>query len=482
MNPSSFPMWAVISCLAVSCHSQPEASDSSDASPGSEDISIDRSSQVGDDGSALGMDSATDRGVPPLDQARSGDRDSPERGDLVTADSGGDAGVFEGAIREIVAAPASHLTCAVLMNGEVYCWGYAPPVNDAMPVPDTYRPRRMRGLPGIVTLGISNANACGVDQAGAVWCWGAGNFNGVLASGAMGTVLTPERRMDIDGVARVAWSGSLFFAQRTNGTVFVRDHLHAFGPLTFTLPSPAVDLATELGDQFCVVLRDGHVACSGAYISDVRPWLLAEGPRVVEGLGDVVQIAVGCASYCALKRDGTVWCWGSNGQGQTGTPIGESERCFVARIEGEHPADVYIACVRRPRQVPGLANVVEVRAGCLRACARLQDGTVWCWGENGTPSRLAAGAVGGRIGDGLPNTELCSPEPWVPADQTPPAWPCRQRPSRVAGISTATHLTMGTGRTCAALRSGQIWCWGDGELGDGTPTSRTTPVPVVAPR
>jgi alpha-tubulin suppressor-like RCC1 family protein len=49
----------------------------------------------------------------------------------------------------------------------------------------------------------------------------------------------------------------------------------------------------------------------------------------------------------------------------------------------------------------------------------------------------------------------------------------------VSGISTAVELTAGFNHTCARLSDGTLRCWGyngNGQLGDGTTTNRTTPV------
>ncbi|MBE3123503.1 MAG: hypothetical protein IMZ65_01730, partial [Planctomycetes bacterium] len=56
--------------------------------------------------------------------------------------------------------------------------------------------------------------------------------------------------------------------------------------------------------------------------------------------------------------------------------------------------------------------------------------------------------------------------------------------SRVASGASATTVAGGNGHTCAVTSGGAVWCWGanwGGQLGDGTNTSRLTPV-AVSPR
>jgi len=57
----------------------------------------------------------------------------------------------------------------------------------------------------------------------------------------------------------------------------------------------------------------------------------------------------------------------------------------------------------------------------------------------------------------------------------------RLTPVSVSGISNATAVGLGRGHSCALLSDGSIKCWGanpDGRLGDGTSTHRYTPVSV----
>ena len=57
----------------------------------------------------------------------------------------------------------------------------------------------------------------------------------------------------------------------------------------------------------------------------------------------------------------------------------------------------------------------------------------------------------------------------------------RLSPVAVAGVSTATAISAGQGHACALLANGTVRCWGwnqDGQLGDGTTTDRLIPVAV----
>jgi hypothetical protein len=100
-----------------------------------------------------------------------------------------------------------------------------------------------------------------------------------------------------------------------------------------------------------------------------------------------------------------------------------------------------------PGPPPG-PTVVSTDTGVGFGCRLLSDRTVECWGRN----------VDGQLGDG------------TTVD--------RAAPAKVAGIATATALSVGSNHACAVLAGGAIACWGNGywgQLGNGT-ASRSTPV------
>ena len=76
------------------------------------------------------------------------------------------------------------------------------------------------------------------------------------------------------------------------------------------------------------------------------------------------------AISCALRTDGTVWCWGANDFGQLG--VGNADDQTM------------------PQQVMGVAGAKGLVAGDAHTCVFDATGAVQCWGQN----------TDGQLGDG----------------------------------------------------------------------------------
>src|SRR5690606_24154683 len=96
-------------------------------------------------------------------------------------------------------------------------------------------------------------------------------------------------------------------------------------------------------------------------------------PTTIAGLAppDVLvdlsrSITAGDNFTCAIAGPGDVACWGSNSHGQLGVaPVDLSESATPLAISG----------------LP--ARAVDLVAGQAFACALLDNGELWCWGQHG---------------------------------------------------------------------------------------------------
>jgi alpha-tubulin suppressor-like RCC1 family protein len=188
-------------------------------------------------------------------------------------------------------------------------------------------------------------------------------------------------------------------------------------------------MQAALGDHFaCARLHDHSVWCWGSNAesqlgygtTDVCPIPLPDGqtqsfachtyPFQVVGLGNVALVAAGSEFACAVKADGSVWCWGSNSAGQLGN--------------GGAPSSM------QPVQVPSVTNAKALALGAHHACA-LSDGNVLCWGAD---DQL-------QLGVANPSTTCNGTR-------------CETTPHQVMGLGHVTAIAAGDALTCAVADDG----------------------------
>ena len=255
-----------------------------------------------------------------------------------------------------------------------------------------------------------------------------------------------------DGTVR-CW-GLNDYGQLGNGT-----QTNAAMPVTVTGLTGVVEVSGG-GYHSCARLRDGTVRCWGRNSGDPNdigggqlgdPTLdafFSTTPVAVTGIANATAVAAGGFHSCAL-RDGRVWCWGQNDQGQLGTGTLDPPG-FLAR----NPTPVIVS---------GITNAIAISAGGWHTCALLQGGTIRCWGQNDY----------GQLGDGAIIVPQTRPTP-IPR-RTP-------TPVMVQGITTAVALQAGIFHTCALLQDGRMQCWGWNDffqLGNDPPAANASSTPLT---
>jgi alpha-tubulin suppressor-like RCC1 family protein len=149
------------------------------------------------------------------------------------------------------------------------------------------------------------------------------------------------------------------------------------------------------------------------------------------GQGDWQSVSTGGDHTCALKTDGTAYCWGSNAAGQLGTTHVDT-LCGVGA--NRYP------CNPTPRLVATPAKFIALSAGARHTCGLTTNRAIFCWGANDTQQVSDAGS-GGPTLQQVPGTL-----PWA-------------------------QVSAGTSHTCAIRSDGALFCWGSndrGQLGNGT--------------
>ena len=199
--------------------------------------------------------------------------------------------------------------------------------------------------------------------------------------------------------------------------------------------------AISAGDgHSCAVKTDGSLWCWGAnYQGELGDGTLTSrtAPTPVLDLpSEVASVSAGSSDTCAVMTDGTVWCWGNDGLGALGDGTSGPLQLVPVRVELELGARA-------------------VSAGYTHTCALATDGSVWCWGDD------SEGEV-----DGVP--EACD------AARCP-----SPLPTRVSGLpSGVVAITAGYFWSCALEHDGTVWCWG-GELGNGRLSGNSLPQRVL---
>ena len=292
-------------------------------------------------------------------------------------------------------------------------------------------PRAFAGepaVPDLVSVSSSWSSSCAVRADGSVACWGS-NWSGQLGTGTTYDSIIPQLA-DLDGAATHVTVGE------------------AHG---------------------CALMVDATLRCWGGnwngQVGDLTLGEIVPTPAAVPGVDHVVSVGAGAYHTCAIRDDGTTWCWGSGGSGQLGQP----------GLWDPQP----------PTQVPGITTAVEVAAGDYHTCVRLEDGTVSCFGffpvgeygytEYDTPtpipgfSNAIALAGGGDFSCGLvaSGRVKCFGGNWIGqlGDGTDIE---RINAEPVLGIEDAIAIGAGSMHACAVLADGTVWCWGrsvEGETG-----------------
>ncbi|MDO9398002.1 MAG: hypothetical protein Q7T71_15770 [Herbiconiux sp.] len=257
-------------------------------------------------------------------------------------------------------------------------------------------------LPNVTKVATGVVTACAIHDAGLVSCWGDGS-RGQLGDGQLRQTPTPS-------------------------------------PVAVPGLSGIVDI--DVGDSHvCAVRNDGRVLCWGdtadGKLGDGSTAAITIPKTTVTGLTNVATIAVGDRHSCAMKRDGSVWCWGNNTNGQLGLGTSEPDGVSNGQVVKTSRHD-------RPEQVPALLDAVQIDATGLTSCAVKRGGTAVCWGDG----------TSGQIGNGVRGNAL-SPQP-------------------VSGITDAKQLGIGSQHACLVTKTNAPFCWGrnlSGQLGSGEPYS-----------
>ncbi|MBI3207260.1 MAG: hypothetical protein HYZ29_37325 [Myxococcales bacterium] len=414
-----------------------------------------------------------------------GGSDGPADAGQDSPDLGVDAGAVGCAIELTAGGTAA---CVLRADGTVWCWGdnrYGAlgdgTITGLNCGPNTCKPTPQQvSAVGSTATEVSaglGGSVCVLKQDDTAWCWGR-NDHGQLGDGTTGDagcagVSCKPSPVQITALGKDTVSisaGGVYACARTKNTKVSCWGYNGSGELgdgtlaQKTLPTELAALGAGCSflsaglDVSCAVKSDGTTWCWGrndfGQVGDGTFSGSRTPPVQVVPLGSTVkQVESGQYFTCALKSDGTVWCWGLNDKGQLGGGATDGVPCNTSW-----------KCKPTPTAVVGLgASVEQISVGNSHACARKKDGTVWCWGENNL----------GQLGDGTTAGQTCGPTF------------CKPAPVQVASLgNSVSDVQAGGAFGCARRVDNTVWCWGHnafGQVGDGSPAGQQCSGTVCVP-
>jgi alpha-tubulin suppressor-like RCC1 family protein len=363
-----------------------------------------------------------------------------------------------------IGAGTAH-ACVVRSDGTVACWGqntsYQLGVVDAGGS-FSATPVHATALTGAVATVGTFATSCALLDTAELGCWGtnSGGLLGNLAAASFSEV--PARVGDLHDVVAVTGGEKHACLLRAGGVAYCwgnndDEQLGSGVPGAGNSGAPArvVDAPDHLkfigsgatSSHTCAIRDDDQVVCWGLNnhtgqlgaptFNDLR----SPNALLVDNVSDATRVATGQDHSCALRKGGTMRCWGANDFGQVG--FGTPAPAIAEKIA---------------KDVPGITDAVALSLGDQRTCIVHATGKVSCWGNN----------PNGALGAGAADAGTYS-----------------VTPVEVAGITDAEDVALGVGFSCVLRKGGKVSCWGvddKGQLGSGPADAgaySSTPIEVV---
>jgi alpha-tubulin suppressor-like RCC1 family protein len=377
-------------------------------------------------------------------------------------------------------------TCARRAEGLIACWGGNAfgQLGDGTTTPRLLPVAVLSLNNEALAVAVGDDHTCALRADDTIRCWGE-NVLGQLGTGNTVASLTPVAVANTAGSisAREITGGNAHTcARRANGTVACwgtngAGELGDGSTIDRIVPGPVSGLTAVVGlsasigfstiedrSHTCALRAQGSVFCWGANTHGQ----LGNGtttdrttPTAVLNLTGVVAVTSGLAHTCALRGNGTVLCWGENSNGQLGN--GSTT---------DHSTPVLVS---------GLNDAVSIAAGGLFTCALRSNGAVLCWSDGGPDDYLTPTPVSGvtdAVSLGAGTFAACA----VRVGGGVSCWGNFLEAEPLDGLDDAVAVSVGNAHFCALRVGGTIRCWGangDGRLGHGTTDNSVTPEPVI---
>jgi alpha-tubulin suppressor-like RCC1 family protein len=343
-------------------------------------------------------------------------------------------------------------TCGLTTDGLAYCWGGG--ATKPVPVP---------GGRHFVQISAGERHNCAVTSANEAYCWGSNSW-GQLGDGTFNDHTAPTLVLGHHHFRQIRAgylhtcgvnSSNVAFCWGNNDFSQLGTGVHGSAQIPARVAGGLLWRQVIAGaSHTCGVTQDDKGYCWGANFSGnlgdgtktkrSKPALIAGAlafRQVVPGAGwfpDFVEPFVDDGYTCGITTGNKAYCWGLNQGGVLGT--GSTANSLT------------------PAKVVGGRSFRFLNAGTQHVCGVTLSNSAFCWGDNSL-GQLGIGSFGG-------NSLV---------------------PVRVAATLTFSSVSAGTlsAHSCGwTTTDGHAYCWGlngNGQLGDGTKTNKSSPVAVVGP-
>ena len=315
----------------------------------------------------------------------------------------------------------------------------------------------------IAKISAGSTHSCVLDTGGLAYCWGT-NTNGQLGNGNrtssnVPVAVTLPSGVTFDSIsagedhtcAIASTSGAAYcwgyggHGELGNGSI-PPDPFSVTTPVAVTMPSGKSFRSISAGNRFtCAVTTDNLGYCwgtggNGQTGTGAPTQTLV--PTAVTGGHSFSVIVAGSITTCGITTTGAALCWGYGYYGQLGNNTQITTQLSPAAVDTSSGR-------------PSSYSSISLNVQSEHVCAVASDSSVWCWGSNSS----------GQLGVPLTTTRSLVPI------------------QVISGSTQFNNVHVGASFTCALTLANSVQCWGSnssGQLGNNTaPTDSDTPVAVA---
>jgi alpha-tubulin suppressor-like RCC1 family protein len=343
-------------------------------------------------------------------------------------------------------------TLAIDKNGRAWAWGLNQHgqvgVNS---IGDRSTPVSVLGaVKTFCAISAGDIHSLAIDKNGRAWAWG-NNSQGRLGDNSTVSKLTPVSVLGaVKTFCKITAGGFHSAAIDKNGRAWCwgDNSIGQLGDNSLVTKTTPVSLLGAVKTFCAISAGEAHTL---AIDKNGRAWGWGSGANgrigdnsftsrltPVSVLGSVktfCAIDAGAGFSVAIDKNGRVWAWGDNSNGQ----LGNNSRAI---------------CKITPVSIAGVVKTFcEISGGVTHTIAIDKNGRAWGWGQG------ASGQLGNN-GGSQQNTPI----------------------SVLGAVKTFCRISAGNSYSVAINKNGRAWAWGVngfGQLGDNSSTGKFTPVSVL---